>query len=397
MPVEEAKALILAGVKTLSAEFVPLGASNMRVLARDLSAKRDQPPFPASAMDGFAVNSSDVDAPGRQLRLIGISAAGHGFRRSIGKGEAVRIFTGAPVPRGADAVLIQESAVVDEEWITAQAAVKPGQHVRPRGLDFRKGETLLRQGQVLGPRDIGLAASMNYPVIPVRRMPKVAIFATGDELVDPGSQPRADQIFASNSLALAAFAAWAGAEPKILATAQDREKDLRHAIRQARNADILITTGGASVGEHDLVKSALHAEGIALTFWKIAMRPGKPLMFATRKHQRIIGLPGNPVSAMVCARVFIKPLLDRLLGRVMGEKALMARLTVPMPANDERQEYARARLERKENGSLLVTPYPMQDSSMLRVLAEADCLIIRKPHAQAAATDEMVEIIPIEF
>lgn len=397
LPVEKAKTLILAGVKPLPAEIVALSDAHTRVLARDLKAKRDQPPFPASAMDGYAVHSTDTEVPGKQLKVIGISAAGREFRRSLGRGETVRIFTGAPVPRGADAVLIQENAVADGNSITTKASVGHGQHVRSRALDFKKGELLLRAGRLLTARDIGIAASINYPKLPVRKKPIVAIIATGDELVEPGGRPRRDQIISSNSLALAAFIGWAGAVPQIVGTVRDNQYQLRAAIRRARKADILITTGGASVGEHDLVKSALQSEGIALKFWKIAMRPGKPLMFAARGKQRIIGLPGNPVSALVCARVFIKPLIDRLLGRTTEEFAITASLVEPMRANDERQDYARGRLERKKDGSLLARPYPVQDSSMLRLLAEADCLIIRPPHAQAAAAGDKVEILPLDF
>jgi molybdopterin molybdotransferase len=397
MPVEEARNSILAGVQPLSSELVHLDSAHLRVLARDVLAKRDQPPFAASAMDGYAVNSADAETVGSELKVIGTSAAGHAFRGALGRGEAVRIFTGAPVPMGADTVLIQENAVASAGSIRTTAIAKPGQHVRPLGLDFRKGECVLRAGRLLSARDIGLAASMNYPRIAVRRRPVVALLATGDELVDPGSSPRRDQITSSNTLALSAFVRWAGAVPLIIGTVADDRMAIRSAIRRARTADVLIITGGASVGEHDLVKAALEAEGIRITFWKIAMRPGKPLLFAVRKRQRILGLPGNPVSALVCARVFLKPLVDRLLGKALEDTTLTARLGAPMRANDERQEYARASLVRKDDGSLIASPYPSQDSSMLRVLAGADCLIVRPPHAPAAAVGQEVQILPIDF
>jgi len=384
-------------VRPLSSELINLESAHLRVLARDLLAKRDQPPFAASAMDGYAVYSADTGTIGSELKVIGISAAGHAFRGALGKGEAVRIFTGAPVPNGADTVLIQENAVASAGFIRTTAVARPGQHVRPLGLDFKKGEVVLRAGRLLGARDIGLAASMNYPKIAVRRRPIVALLATGDELVDPGLSPRRDQIISSNTHALSAFVRWAGAAPLIIGTVADDRMAIRSAIRRARRADVLIVTGGASVGEHDLVKSALESEGIRITFWKIAMRPGKPLLFAVRKKQRILGLPGNPVSALVCARIFLKPLIDRLLGKGSEDLMLTARLGASMRANDERQEYARASLVRKDDGSLIASPYPSQDSSMLRVLAGADCLIVRLPHAQAAAVGEEVQILPIDF
>jgi molybdopterin molybdotransferase len=276
-------------------------------------------------------------------------------------------------------------------------SVKPGQHIRPRGLDFRKGDILLRAGQRLSARDIGLAAAMNFSHLPVRKKPVVAILATGDELVEPGGRPGADQISSSNNLALAAFIEWAGGLPLLLGTVKDSVPSIRAAVRRAKNADVLVTSGGASVGEHDLVRKALEAEGIPLAFWKIAMRPGKPLMFARSKKQRIIGLPGNPVSALVCARVFIKPLLDRLLGISREELTLFAALAAPMRANDERQEYARGEIRRGKDGSLSVIPFPSQDSSMLAVLARADCLIVRPPHAPPAEIGEKIEIVLLDF
>ena len=396
MPVEEAKAQILADASPLGVENLPIHAVHGRVLARDLKARRDQPPFNASAMDGYAVNSGHA-AVGDELKVIGVSSAGHGFKRTLGSGQAVRIFTGAPVPIKADAILIQENAAAAEGCVLVKAPVKPGQHIRPQGLDFKKGDILLRAGQRLSTRDIGLAAAMNLSQLPVRKKPVVALLATGDELVEPGTRPAADQITSSNTLALAAFVEWAGGLPLPLGTVKDSVREIRAAIRRARSADVLITSGGASVGEHDLVRQALGEEGISLDFWKIAMRPGKPLMFARSRKQRIVGLPGNPVSALVCARVFIKPLLDRLLGMKDEELTLFAALAAPMRANDERQEYARGTLKRSHDGSLAVIPFPVQDSSMLAMLARADCLIVRPPHAPAAEIGEKVEIVPIDF
>jgi molybdopterin molybdotransferase len=396
MPVEEARAQIIAGASPLAAEKVPIQAAHERVLARELAARRDQPPFNASAMDGYAVNSGEA-AVGAELKVIGVSSAGHGFKRVLGPGQAVRIFTGAPVPAGANAILIQENARTTEGSVLVKAPARLGQHIRPQGLDFKKGDILLHAGQRLSARDIGLAAAMNLSHLPVRKKPVVAILATGDELVEPGGRPAADQISSSNTFALAAFVQWAGGLPLPLRTVKDSVREIRTAIRRARTADVLITSGGASVGEHDLVRQALEEEGISLDFWKIAMRPGKPLMFARRQKQRIVGLPGNPVSALVCARVFIKPLLDRLLGRQDKEFTLLASLAAPMRANDERQEYARGTLKKGDDGSLAVMPFPTQDSSMLALLARADCLIVRPPHAPAAEIGEKVETIPIDF
>jgi molybdopterin molybdotransferase len=396
MPVEEAKAQILAGAAPLATEEIPITSAHARVLAKDLKARRNQPPFDASAMDGYAVNSADAVA-GAELKLIGVSAAGHGFRKALGRGQTVRIFTGAPVPASADAILIQENAAAVDASVSVKAAVKPGQHIRPRGLDFKKGDTLLSAGQRLSARDIGLAAAMNLSHLPVRRKPVVAILATGDELVEPGSRPAADQISSSNNLALSAFVEWAGGLTLNLGTVKDSVREIRAAIRRAKNADVLVTSGGASVGEHDLVRKALEEENFSLAFWKVAMRPGKPLMFARNKRQRIIGLPGNPVSALVCARVFIKPLIDRFLGIAEEESTRFATLAAPMRANDERQEYARGKLAREKDGSFSVMPFPVQDSSILALLARADCLIIRPPRAPAAGIGEKVEIMPIDF
>ena len=396
MPVEKAKAQILAGVSPLPAEKVAITSAHARVVAKDLKAPRDQPPFAASAMDGYAINSAD-GAAGAELKIIGVSSAGHGFKEALGPSQAVRIFTGAPVPTKADAILIQENATAAEGFVSVKVSVKPGQHIRPRGLDFRKGDILLRAGQRLSARDIGLAAAMNFSHLPVRKKPVVAILATGDELVEPGGRPGADQISSSNNLALAAFIEWAGGLPLLLGTVKDSVPSIRAAVRRAKNADVLVTSGGASVGEHDLVRKALEAEGIPLAFWKIAMRPGKPLMFARSKKQRIIGLPGNPVSALVCARVFIKPLLDRLLGISREELTLFAALAAPMRANDERQEYARGEIRRGKDGSLSVIPFPSQDSSMLTVFARADCLIVRPSHAPPAEIGEKIEIVLLDF
>ena len=397
MPVAEAKARILDGARPLPAETVPLAAAAGRVLARAVAATRDQPPFPASAMDGYAVRAADVATVPAALRVTGEAVAGRRFTGRVKAGEAVRIFTGAPVPEGADAIVIQENATRDGERLTVREGAPAGKFVRPAGLDFARGETVLAQAAVINARLVGLAAAMNRAALPVRRKPVVAILATGDELVKPGETPGRDQIIASSSLALAAFVRRFGGETLDLGIAPDRKAAIARAIARSAEADILITTGGASVGEHDLVRDTLADAGVRLDFWKIAMRPGKPLMFARRGRQRIIGFPGNPVSSLVCARVFLKPLLDRLLG--LPDEAAMqtALLAAPLPANDQREDYMRAVYAAAEDGARRVAAWAHQDSSMQRTLAISDCLIVRPPFAPALAAGETVPILALDF
>ncbi len=398
MPVGEAKDRILNGAKTLPRESVPLHQCAGRALAAGIKAKRDQPPFPASAMDGYAVRFADVQAVPAKLKVVGSAPAGHGFGGTVKSGQAVRIFTGAPVPQGADTVVIQENTEAAEGQVMVTVATqREGQHIRRKGLDFAKGEELLRRGTLLGAREIGLAAAMNWPALPVTRRPKVAIFTTGDELVSPGATPRADQIVSSNSFALSAFVRRYGGEAVDLGIIPDNLKAISRAVRKASGADVLLTTGGASVGDHDLVQAALKAEGIALDFWKIALRPGKPLMFARNGKQRILGLPGNPVSALVCARIFLKPLLSALLGLPPADDVVKARLGSDLPANDQRQDYLRATVARGGDGSFEATPFKLQDSSMQRALTQAQGLIVRAPFAPAARAGDLVDLLLLDF
>jgi molybdopterin molybdotransferase len=398
MPVGEAKDRILNGAKTLPRESVPLRQCAGRVLAAGIKAKRDQPPFPASAMDGYAVRFADVQAVPAKLKVVGSAPAGHGFGGTVKAGQAVRIFTGAPVPKGADTVVIQENTEAAEgQVMVTVAAQREGQHIRRKGLDFAKSEELLRRGTLLGAREIGLAAAMNWPALPVTRQPKVAIFTTGDELVLPGATPRADQIVSSNSFALSAFVRRYGGEAIDLGIIPDNLKAISRAVRRASGADVLLTTGGASVGDHDLVQAALKAEGIALDFWKIALRPGKPLMFARNGRQRILGLPGNPVSALVCSRIFLKPLLSALLGLPPADDVVRARLGSDLPANDQRQDYLRATVAWGGDGSFEATPFKLQDSSMQRALTQAQGLIIRAPFAPAARAGDLVDLLLLDF
>lgn len=394
MPVEEAQQRLLAGVSPLPPETVPIDAAAGRVLAADVEALRTQPPFAASAMDGWAVRAADLSA-GAALEIRGEAAAGHGFGGTLGPGDAVRIFTGAPLPAGADTVVIQENAHRDGDRVVIAEAAAEGANVRPAGLDFDAGTTLLKAGRLLGYREIGLAAAMNHATLPVRRRPRVAILATGDELVLPGSPVGPDQIVASNQLALAALVADLGAEPIPLGLAPDRLDAIRARIRSGldRGADVLCLLGGASVGDHDLTRPALEAEGMALDVWKIAMRPGKPLMFGRVGDVHALGLPGNPVSSLVCGLLFLAPLIRALQGRPdilpAEEPAVLGR---DLRANDQRQDYLRAGLVR-EAGRLVATPSPLQDSSVLSVLSAADALVIRPPFAPAAAAGDEVRIL----
>jgi len=398
MPVVEAKDRILKDAKALPRENVPLHQCAGRVLAAGIKAKRDQPPFPASAMDGYAVRFADVQAVPVSLKVVGTAPAGHGFGGTVKAGQAVRIFTGAPVPKGADTVVIQENTeAADGQVAVTVAAQREGQHIRRKGLDFAKGEELLRRGTLLGAREIGLAAAMNWPDLPVTKRPKVAIFTTGDELVSPGTTPRADQIVSSNSFALSAFVRRYGGEAVDLGIIPDNLKAISRAVRKASGAEVLLTTGGASVGDHDLVQAALKAEGIALDFWKIALRPGKPLMFARNGKQRILGLPGNPVSALVCARIFLKPLLSALLGLPPADDVVKAKLGSDLPANDQRQDYLRATVARGGDGSFEATPFKLQDSSMQRALTQAHGLIVRPPFAPAVRAGDLVDLLLLDF
>lgn len=397
IPVEEARARILDKVKPLPSEEVTLDKALGRVLAKPVKARRDQPPFDGSAMDGYAVIAADLAQTPVTLKLIGTSAAGHGFRGKVNRGSCVRIFTGAPMPKGADAVVIQENVQASGDQVTILQPVKPEQNVRAAGLDFRGGDLLLPAGLTFGARDIGLAAAANANRIGVRRLPNIMLFATGDELVAPGGVPKRDQIVSSNSHAIAAMAEHFGARVTNLGIVPDTLKATERAIAKAAKADILVTTGGASVGDHDYVQEALRNSGVKIDFWKIAMRPGKPFMYGRRKGQHVLGLPGNPVSALVCARLFLKPLIDALLGLPASDDLVEARLASPMKENDTRQDYVRAMLMESPDGLRTVTPYNKQDSSMQRTFREAHALIVRPPHAPPASAGDVVKILRLDF
>jgi molybdopterin molybdotransferase len=396
IPVDEAIARIVAHVAPLPAESVTLADAAGRTLAEPLKARRMQPPFDASAMDGYALRAEDTTKAPVELRVIGMSAAGHRYDGKVGAGETVRIFTGAPVPAGADAILIQENARANADGsITVTEAVARGRYVRPAGLDFREGAALLEAGRPLGFRELALAAAMGHAALPVWRRPRVALIATGDELVPPGALPAPDQIVASSSPGLMSFIAGRGAEPVDLGIVRDDQAAIAATIGRALAlpADIVVTLGGASVGEHDLVQAALKDRGMALDFWRIAMRPGKPLMFGRIGETRVLGLPGNPVSSLVCAILFLAPLIGALLGQPRGDPTETAILGTDMGANDARQDYVRARLTTRRGELPAAVPLPVQDSSMLSVLATADCLIVRPPNAAAAKAGEACRII----
>ncbi len=396
MPVTDALAAILAGAEPLPEEAVALDAAHHRVLARDVAARRTQPPQAMSAMDGYAVRAADAADLSVRLKVIGEVAAGRPFGRKVGKGEAVRIFTGGVIPDGADAVIIQEDTAIDSDHITITEAAAPGRHIRPAGVDFREGDVLLARGRRLTDRDLSLAAGMNYPELAVRRRPKVAVLGTGDELVMPGVTPGPGQIVYSNGYGLRALARAEGAEVADLGIAADTVAATTDGIRRAREleADILITMGGASVGDHDLVKRSLEAEGTAMTFWRIAMRPGKPMMHGRLGAMRVIGLPGNPVSSYVCGFLFLVPLIRALSGRDtihhVRESAVLGR---DLAANDQREDYLRARLEERADGAPVAVPVNHQDSSLLGNLAAARALVIRPPFAPAATKGSPCELL----
>ncbi|ACB25079.1 molybdopterin molybdotransferase [Methylobacterium sp. PvP062] len=401
IPVAEALARVLASVAApVEAETVPLARAGGRTLAADVVASRTQPPFPASAMDGYAVRSADAAMVGATLRLIGTSAAGHGFPGRIGAGEAVRIFTGAPVPEGADAILIQEDAAAEAGAVRVLEPVEPARFIRRAGLDFTAGQTLIPAGTSLDARRLALAAAAGHPRLPVRRRPRVAILATGDELVEPGATPGWDQIVASNSLALGALAAEAGADIVDLGIAGDDHDALADAFRRARaaRADLLVTLGGASVGDHDLVQAALAKEGLELGFWRVALRPGKPLMHGRLGDMLVIGLPGNPVSSIVCGLLFVVPAIRALQGdpRAGADRSEPATLGRDMPENDGRADYMRASLALEPGRLPVATAEQRQDSSMLAVLGRSEALLLRAPHAPAARAGDPCRIIRLD-
>jgi molybdopterin molybdotransferase len=400
LSVADALALVLAEAAPLPAELAALLDACGRVLAADLTALRTQPPADVSAMDGYAVRAADVAAVPAHLTVIGEVAAGRPFDRDIKPGEAARIFTGGVMPRGADTVVIQEVTTRDGDVVAIKQPESKGRNVRPEGLDFKAGTALLGKGHRLTSRDIALAGAMNHATVPVHRRPLLAVLATGDELVAPGTSPAPGQIVSSNAFALMAIGNREGARTLDLGVAPDRLDATIAAVRRAREAgvDVLVTTGGASVGDYDFVQQAFAAEGMALSFWKVALRPGRPLMHGRLGGMQVLGLPGNPVSSFVCAALFLVPLLRRLAGRTdICLPVERATLGCALGPNDERADYMRAMRSTVPDGGIVATPFSKQDSSMLAPLARADCLVVREPFAPAAEAGAPCAILNLQF
>jgi molybdopterin molybdotransferase len=393
--VAEAEARIVAAFRPTQAETVAIADAAGRVLAADAVAKFDQPPDPVSSMDGYAVRAADAANVPAALHVIGSSPAGHPFAGAVNAGEAVRIFTGGVVPNGADSIVIQENTEADGDRVIVKNAVKPGQHIRKAGLDFAKGDVLAHSGHKLTARDVSLLAAGDVSAISVRRKPVIVFVATGDELSRPGEPRKPGGIVASSGYGLAEMIARWGGSPRDLGILPDTVEAISKITGLAKDTDLIVTLGGASVGDHDLVQKALGPQGFALDFWKIAMRPGKPLIFGKLGDTPLLGLPGNPVSSLVCAMLFLKPAIAVLLGANAKTELLAAKLLRDLPANDQRQDYLRARTEARA-GELCVEPFAVQDSSMLSILAQANALIVRSPNAPAAKAGDPVNILPLE-
>lgn len=401
LPVADARRLIVTALAPVESETISLAHALGRVLVRDASAHLSHPPADSSAMDGYAVRFADLSSTPHMLRVVGESGAGHPWRGTLGPGEAVRIFTGAHVPAGADTIVIQENTEARDGSVVIKEMPQPKRHIRPLGQDFRVGDLGIRAPRRLTACDIGLLAAMNNPQIEVGRKPRVGVLSTGDEIVMPGETVGEGQIVSANGPGLCAFIESCGGQAIHLGIVGDELGALRTAISRAETLDLLVTSGGASVGDHDLVRQALHAEDFALGFHKIAMRPGKPLLFGTvgkQKRLPVLGLPGNPVSAMVCAVLFLGPALARLQGLAGDAPATWpARAGAALKENDSREEYLRASLTSDPAQGLIATALPTQDSGMLSSLAQADALIVRPPRAPAAAAGAMVPVIPLRL
>lgn len=394
IPVDDAVARIVSAFAPVDSETVPLGKACGRVLAEDIRARMNQPPAPVSAMDGYALRFADAATAPATLKVIGTAPAGHPFMGKIGAGEAVRVFTGGVVPEGADTVVMQEDTESSGETVTIKEAAAPARHIRVAGLDFRTGDVLARAGKRLTARDLSLIAAGDVPDVPVRRRPRVALAATGDELSPPGTPHGPGGIVASSGYGLAALVEKWGGEVVDLGITPDTVDAIAELPHRAASADLLVTLGGASVGEHDLIQKALGPVGLKLDFWKIAMRPGKPLIFGRLAALPLIGLPGNPVSTLVCAILYLRPAIAAMLGTETAAPLAAARLDAPLKANDKRQDYIRARLEPRD-GELWARPFSIQDSSMLSGIAAAEALIVRAPHALAAEPGARVDILPL--
>jgi molybdopterin molybdotransferase len=396
LSVDEARSRILADLRATPAETVALADAWGRVLAAPVVARLTQPPSDVSAMDGYALRAADGEL-GATLTVIGAAPAGHPFAGHVAPGQAVRIFTGSVIPEGADGVLIQEDAERDGDRLTVREAVKPGRHIRRAGQDFAAGQTVIDAPRRLGVRDIGLAAAANHPWLSLHRRPRIAILATGDEIALPGEPIPPGGIISSNAHALAALVRAGGGEPCVLPIAADTLDAVGAVADAMAGMDMLVSTGGASVGDHDLIIAGLKQRGMELDFWKIAMRPGKPLVFGRLGAAPFLGLPGNPVSAIVCATLFLLPALARLSGLPAAAPPVAQGIAgAPLAANDGRADHLRATLQADDSGQLVATPFPVQDSAMLKRLAHADALILRAPHAPALPAGAPISMIRLD-
>jgi molybdopterin molybdotransferase len=392
--VDEAVERIASAFEALNSERVSIAEALGRVLAEAVVAAFDQPPAPMSAMDGYAVRASEATL-NAELSVVGTAPAGKPFVGHVGPKQAVRIFTGGVVPEGTDAVIIQEDAEARGTRVVVKEAPRKGENVRMQGLDFRAGDILFERGHRLGARDLALLASSDLAELAVTRKPRIGVVATGDELSRPGEARKPGGIVASSTYALQAMIKTWGGEALDLGILPDKPEAFAQLSDAARGADLILTMGGASVGDHDLVQRGLLPHGFALDFWKIAMRPGKPLIFGRLKQTPLLGLPGNPVSAMVCGLLFLAPAIAAMLGTPYRAPIVKARLTSPLHANGKRQDYIRAKLAR-EGGQLTAEPFALQDSSMQKVFAEADSLIVRRPNAPSANVGEEIDVLLLE-
>ena len=394
--VEKALERIRAVIRPMPSETINIAQAAGRVLAKEYRARVTQPRRNVSAMDGYACRTEDIARTPVKLDVVGSAPAGHPFRGSIGSREAVRIFTGGQVPSGADTIVVQENTESHGNSVVIRKSAATGRHIRLAGLDFVEGANGTVVGRRLAPRDIALAAAMNVPWLSVRQPPKVGIISMGDELVQPGEPLGSNNIVSSNALGLAALISDRGGQPIDLGIAHDNQAAIHEMAKKARNADLLVTIGGASVGEFDLVRPALEDLGLRIDFWRIAMRPGKPLMFGQLGNLPVLGLPGNPVSSLICGLVFVSSAIHALLARTdHAVETVSAFLGSDLPENDARQDYLRASLHLTENDHLVATPFATQDSSMLSLLAKADCLVLRPPNAPAAKSGDLSKVIPL--
>jgi molybdopterin molybdotransferase len=400
LQVADALAQVLQHAAPLPSQDVPLNEAAGRVLAADVAARITQPAADVSAMDGYAVRAEDVARAPATLKVVGEVAAGHPFTAAVGPGGTARIFTGGVLPQGTDTVVIQENTTRQDDNVVINTPAPRRKNVRVRGLDFKEGDVLLPKGRRLTARDLMLAAAMNHAAVPVHGVPKVAVLGTGDELQVAGGALQPGQVVYSNGFALGALARQEGAAVTDLGIATDKVDAIAAAVRRARDmrADILVTAGGASVGDHDLVQQSLAAEGLALSFWRVALRPGRPMMHGRLGDMHVLGLPGNPVSSFVCALLFLVPLIRRLAGRTdlsaISESAIAG---ADLPANDERMDFLRATLSGGPDGRLVATPMLVQDSSMMAALAKADCLLIRPANAPALKSGGECPIVKLRF